>query len=73
MAQKPPRLGDTVFYMTTANDKRAPLETCTALITRVNSDGSVTLHVFYHCGEHDLLGVQAAEDLTPGRWTHRDK
>ncbi|MFL5310768.1 MAG: hypothetical protein ACJ79H_09990 [Myxococcales bacterium] len=71
----PPTVGRIVHY-TNLGDRegRYPPEIQAALITGVNADGTVSLHVFYRTGQFDMPSVPftkatAGSEDARGGWT----
>lgn len=65
MEQKP-SVGRVVLYTNLGDrDGKYPPEIQAALITGVNADGSVALHVFYRTGQFDMPSVEKT-DAEPG-------
>jgi hypothetical protein len=64
-----PSIGRIVHYTNLGDkDGKYPPETQAALITGVNEDGSVALHVFYKTGQFDMPSVPFAESPVRGHW-----
>lgn len=60
-----------IVHYTNLGDKdgRYPPEAQAALITGVNEDGTVALHIFYKTGQFDMPAVPYADEpLTRGHW-----
>jgi len=70
-----PTVGRIVHYTNLGDrDGKYPPEIQAALITGVNSDGTVALHVFYKTGQFDMPAVaftheDAGTDAARGLWT----
>jgi hypothetical protein len=70
-----PTIGRIVHYTNLGDrDGKYPPEVQAALITGVNADGSVALHVFYKTGQFDMQSVQytdsdAGSENARGHWT----
>jgi len=59
-----PTVGRIVHYTNLGDrDGKYPPETQAALITGVNADGTVALHVFYKTGQFDMPSVAQAPAL----------
>lgn len=57
-----PSVGRIVHYTNLGDrDGKYPPEIQAALITGVNADGSVALHVFYKTGQFDMPAVECAQ------------
>ena len=81
MAEQKPSVGRIVHYTNLGDrDGKYPPEIQAALITGVNADGTVALHVFYKTGQFDMSSVAYAQDEgcpahragtegARGRWT----
>lgn len=66
-----PTIGRIVHYTNLGDaDGKYPPETQAAIITGINSDGTVALHIFYKTGQFDLSAVKHAPDDVPtrGQW-----
>lgn len=65
-----PTVGGIVHYTNLGDkDGKFPPEAQAALITGVNADGSVALHVFFKTGQFDLPAVQFSEaPMVRGHW-----
>jgi len=69
-----PTIGRIVDYTNPGDrDGKYPPEVQAAIITGINSDGTVVLHVFHKSGQFDLPGVEqaevpAGEDRARGKW-----
>lgn len=60
-----PTVGRIVHYTNLGDrDGKYPPETQAALITGINADGTVALHVFYKTGQFDMPSVERAGDGT---------
>ncbi len=70
-----PTVGRIVHYTNLGDkDGRYPPEVQAALITGLNGDGSVALHIFYKTGQFDMPSVPftdapAGSDGARGKWT----
>lgn len=70
-----PSIGRIVHYTNLGDrDGKFPPTIQAALITGVNEDGSVSLHIFYKTGQFDLPAVQftsaaAGSEDARGKWT----
>lgn len=70
-----PSIGRIVHYTNLGDkDGKYPPEIQAAIITRVHSDTTVGLHVFYPTGQFDmptveLSGSPAGSDAARGRWS----
>ena len=70
MEQKP-SIGRIVHYTNLGDaDGRYPPTTQAALITGLNDDGTVALHIFYKTGQFDMPSVPRSDDDVPkrGHW-----
>lgn len=57
-----PTIGRIVHYTNLGDrDGKYPPEIQAAIITGVNADGTVALHVFYKTGQFDMPSVEQAE------------
>lgn len=68
MSEQKPTVGRIVHF------GKYPPEVQAALITGLNHDGTVSLHVFYRCGQFDMEEVAftpepAGSEAARGRWT----
>lgn len=65
-----PTIGRIVLY-TNLGDKedRYPPEQQAAIVTGVNDDGTVALHIFYKTGQFDMPSVPFSEDYQRGHWS----
>ena len=65
-----PSIGRIVHYTNLGDkDGRYPSEAQAAIITGVNEDGTVALHIFYKTGQFDMPSVPFSEEpLTRGHW-----
>lgn len=65
-----PTVGRIVHYTNLGDkDGRYPPEAQAAIITGVNQDGTVALHIFYRTGQFDMASVPfSAEPMTRGHW-----
>jgi len=69
-----PSVGRIVHYTNLGDrDGRYPPEIQAALITGLNDDGTVALHVFYKCGQFDMARVEhteaaAGSEDARGKW-----
>lgn len=69
-----PTIGRIVHYTNLGDkDGQYPPETQAALITGINADGTVALHVFYRTGQFDMPSVAftelpAGSDGARGKW-----
>lgn len=69
-----PNVGRIVHYTNLGDrDGRFPPEVQAALITGVNADGTVALHIFYRTGEFYMASVPfteqpAGSDAARGHW-----
>ena len=69
-----PAIGRIVHYTNPGyRDGKYPPEVHAAIITGINSDGSVALHVFNRTRQYDVLSVQPTEvpagtDGARGKW-----
>lgn len=62
---QPPSIGRIVHYTNLGDrDGKYPPEIQAALITGINTDGTVSLHVFYRTGQFDMPAVSQVEDET---------
>lgn len=69
----PPSIGRIVHYTNLGDrDGKFPPEAQAALITGVNADGTVSLHIFYRTGQFDMPSVAFSEAL-PGTEEARGK
>jgi hypothetical protein len=70
-----PTIGRIVHYTNLGDrDGKYPPQVQAALITGVNEDGTVSLHVFYRTGQFDLPSVAYVEheagcEEARGKWT----
>lgn len=70
-----PSIGRIVHYTNLGDkDGKYPPEVQAALITGINADGTVALHVFYKTGQFDMPSVNstdapAGSDMARGHWT----
>ena len=70
-----PTIGRIVHYTNLGDrDGRFPPEVQAALITGVNADDTVALHIFYKTGQFDMQSVpftafDAGSDAARGKWT----
>lgn len=70
-----PTVGRIVHYTNLGDrDGRFPPEVQAAIITGVNGDGTVSLHIFYRTGAFDMGAVaftdaQAGSEDARGKWT----
>lgn len=70
-----PTIGRIVHYTNLGDrDGKYPPEVQAALITGVNGDGTVALHVFYKTGQFDMPSVAFADapagsEGARGKWT----
>lgn len=70
-----PSIGRIVHYTNLGDrDGKFPPEVQAAIITGVNADGTVALHVFYKAGQFDMpsvtqTSVPAGTDGARGCWT----
>lgn len=68
-------VGRIVHYTNLGDrDGKYPPEVQAALITKVNADGTVALHIFYPTGQFDMAAVQftdaaAGSEMARGKWT----
>lgn len=75
MSEQKPTIGRIVHYTNLGDrDGKYPPEVQAALITGVNADGTVALHVFYKTGQFDMPSVAytefpAGRDEARGKWT----
>lgn len=75
MASTPPSIGRIVHYTNLGDrDGKYPPQTQAAIITGVNADGTVSLHVFTKIGQHDQPSVEftdaaAGSEAARGKWT----
>jgi hypothetical protein len=61
-----PSVGRVVHYTNLGDkDGRFPPETQAAIITGLNADGTVALHIFYRTGQFDMASVPFS-DASPG-------
>lgn len=68
-----PTVGRIVHYTNLGDrDGKYPPEVQAALVTGVNADGTVALHVFYKTGQFDMPSV-AQTDALPGSEDARGK
>lgn len=73
MAQSP-SIGRIVHYTNLGDrDGKYPPAVQAAIITGVNEDGTVALHVFYKTGQFDLASCAFAEDVPAGSEEARGK
>lgn len=69
-----PSIGRIVHYTNLGDrDGKYPPEVQAALITKLNADGTVALHIFYPTGQFDMASVQftdaaAGSELARGKW-----
>lgn len=69
-----PTVGRVVHYTNLGDkDGRFPPTVQAAIVTGVNDDGTVALHVFYRTGQFDLASVpettaEAGSDEARGKW-----
>jgi hypothetical protein len=69
-----PSIGRIVHYTNLGDrDGKYPPEIQAALITGINADGTVALHVFYRTGQFDLPSVErtdepAGSEGARGKW-----
>jgi hypothetical protein len=64
-----PTIGRIVHYTNLGDkDGRFPPETQAAIITGVNDDGTVALHIFYKTGQFDMPAVPYSETPARGHW-----
>lgn len=69
-----PTIGRIVHYTNLGDrDGKYPPEVQAALITGVNADGTVALHVFYKTGQFDMPSVQQSTDGPAGSEHARGK
>lgn len=62
-----PTVGRIVHYTNLGDrDGKYPPEVQAALITGVNVDGTVSLHVFYKTGQFDMPSVAQSESAAAG-------
>lgn len=70
-----PSIGRIVHYTNLGDrDGKYPPEVQAALITKLNPDGTVALHIFYPTGQFDMASVQftdaaAGSEMARGKWT----
>ncbi len=65
-----PTIGRIVHYTNLGDkDGRYPPETQAAIVTGVNADGTVALHIFYRTGQFDMPSVPFAHTAERGHWT----
>lgn len=70
-----PSIGRIVHYTNLGDrDGRFPPEIQAALITGINADGTVVLHIFYKTGQFDMASVPfteepAGSDAARGKWS----
>lgn len=68
-----PSLGRIVHYTNLGDrDGKFPPEAQAAMITGVNKDGTVSLHIYYRTGQFDLPNVEYTDAL-PGTEEARGK
>jgi len=73
MSQQP-SIGRIVHYTNLGDrDGRYPPEVQAAIITGVNADGTVALHIFYKTGQFDMASVPHAGEETAGSEGARGK
>ena len=64
-----PSIGRIVHYTNLGDkDGKYPPETQAAIITGVNVDGTVSLHIFYRTGQFDMPSVLYHADGARGCW-----
>lgn len=64
-----PTIGRIVVYTNLGDvDGKYPPEAHPALITGVNEDETVALHIFYRTGQFDMPSVQLGEVGERGKW-----
>ena len=74
MSEQKPSVGRIVHYTNLGDrDWKYPPEVQAALITGVNEDGTVALHVFYRTGQFDMPNVsqtsaEAGSENARGKW-----
>lgn len=69
-----PSIGRIVHYTNLGDrDGKYPPEVQAALITGVNADGTVALHVFYKTGQFDMPSVSQAATAAAGSEDARGK
>jgi hypothetical protein len=70
-----PSIGRIVHYTNLGDrDGKYPPEVQAALITKLNADGTVALHIFYPTGQFDMASVPftehaAGSEGARGKWT----
>ena len=70
-----PAVGRIVHYTSLGDSEgKFPSELHAAMVTRINSDGTVALKVFYTTGVFDMLKVErtdeaAGSEAARGRWS----
>lgn len=74
MTGKKPSPGRIVHYTNLGDkDGKYPPETQAAIVTGVNADGTVSLHIFYRTGQFDMPSVPfteapAGSEAARGHW-----
>lgn len=69
MEQKP-SIGRIVHYTNLGDkDGRYPPEQQAAIITGLNADGTVALHILYKTGQFDMAAVPQSETYERGHWS----
>lgn len=74
MSTQKPSIGRIVHYTNLGDrDGKYPPEVQAALVTGVNADGTVVLHVFYKTGQFDMPSVEespseAGTEGARGKW-----
>lgn len=65
-----PTVGRIVHYTNLGDkDGKYPPEQQAAIITRVRTDYSVALHIFYPTGQFDMDNVPYSEEYQRGHWS----
>lgn len=65
-----PSIGRIVHYTNLGDaDGKYPPEQQAAIVTGVNADGTVALHIFYKTGQFDMASVPFSEEYKRGHWT----
>lgn len=69
MGEQKATVGRIVHYTNLGDaDGKYPPETQAALITGLNADGTVALHIFYKTGQFDMPAVPHAVEPARGHW-----
>ncbi len=64
-----PTIGRNVHYTNLGDkDGKYPPETQAAIITGLNADGTVALHIFYRTGQFDMPSVPYSDEPARGHW-----